>query len=204
MSRNAELDADMMAFVAEKFGIEFAQSIDSDYRHGVEIYSPRQFGTGNGYGTSKPKVSSKPSEAQMAFIASLLKQKGVERDLSELDKAKASKLIGELKALPNATVSRPAADKLEPGKYIKDGVVYEVAISGKGYPYAKELVIENGHSSFEYAPGAVRNLTAHDKLTLEQAEAYGHEHGVCCLCGRELTNPDSIERGIGPVCASKF
>lgn len=203
MSRNAELDADMMAFVAEKFGIEFAQSIDNDYRHGVDVYSPRQFGNGNGYGTSKPKPSSKPSEAQMAFIASLLKQKGVERDLSKLDKATASALIGELKALPNTTVSRPAA-KLEPGMYMKDGTVYEVAISGKGYPYAKELVISDGRSSFEYAPGAVKNLTASDKLTLEQAEAFGKEHTVCCMCARELTNPDSIERGIGPVCAAKF
>lgn len=25
--------------------------------------------------------------------------------------------------------------------------------------------------------------------------------GACCRCGRELTDPESIDRGIGPVCA---
>lgn len=32
----------------------------------------------------------------------------------------------------------------------------------------------------------------------------GKETGVCCCCGRELTDPNSIEAGIGPVCASKW
>ena len=30
-----------------------------------------------------------------------------------------------------------------------------------------------------------------------------HE-GRCCMCGRLLTDPDSIERGIGPVCLGKM
>jgi hypothetical protein len=34
--------------------------------------------------------------------------------------------------------------------------------------------------------------------------AYGQKTGTCGCCGRKLTNPDSIEAGIGPVCASKF
>jgi len=30
------------------------------------------------------------------------------------------------------------------------------------------------------------------------------EHmGICSMCGRTLTNPESIERGIGPVCAGR-
>lgn len=29
-----------------------------------------------------------------------------------------------------------------------------------------------------------------------------HE-GVCCCCGRKLTTPESIQRGIGPVCYSR-
>jgi hypothetical protein len=39
---------------------------------------------------------------------------------------------------------------------------------------------------------------------LECAMAYGKEIGECGRCGRTLTNPDSIDRGIGPVCAGKF
>jgi hypothetical protein len=36
------------------------------------------------------------------------------------------------------------------------------------------------------------------------AEAYGHLTGHCCICSRELTNPESVARGIGPICADKF
>jgi hypothetical protein len=32
---------------------------------------------------------------------------------------------------------------------------------------------------------------------------YGHEIGECGVCGRTLTNDESRERGIGPVCAAK-
>ena len=39
---------------------------------------------------------------------------------------------------------------------------------------------------------------------MRYAEAYGKRTGVCCCCGRELTNDESIERGIGPICAAKF
>jgi len=36
------------------------------------------------------------------------------------------------------------------------------------------------------------------------AARYGHELGVCGICGRTLTDPVSIEAGIGPVCAKRF
>lgn len=38
----------------------------------------------------------------------------------------------------------------------------------------------------------------------ESMERYGREIGHCGHCGRTLTNPESIERGIGPVCAGKM
>jgi hypothetical protein len=38
----------------------------------------------------------------------------------------------------------------------------------------------------------------------EAAEAYGHQTGSCSCCGRELTNSESVERGIGPLCAAKY
>lgn len=36
------------------------------------------------------------------------------------------------------------------------------------------------------------------------AVAYGQRTGNCCICGRELTAEESIERFIGPICAGKF
>ena len=43
---------------------------------------------------------------------------------------------------------------------------------------------------------------ANDPLTA--AIRYGKVSGECSCCGRELTDPQSIARGIGPICADKF
>ena len=39
---------------------------------------------------------------------------------------------------------------------------------------------------------------------LVAAMKYGKLSGRCCSCNRDLTDPVSIERGIGPICAGKF
>lgn len=36
------------------------------------------------------------------------------------------------------------------------------------------------------------------------AVAYGKRYGKCSVCGRTLSDADSINRGIGPVCASNY
>jgi hypothetical protein len=36
------------------------------------------------------------------------------------------------------------------------------------------------------------------------AIAYGRETGSCSVCGAELTAEDSVEAGIGPICAANF
>ena len=36
------------------------------------------------------------------------------------------------------------------------------------------------------------------------AKAYGKKFGKCSICARDLSDAESVERGIGPVCASKF
>lgn len=36
------------------------------------------------------------------------------------------------------------------------------------------------------------------------ATAYGRREGRCSMCGRHLTNGESIDRAMGPICASNF
>ena len=36
------------------------------------------------------------------------------------------------------------------------------------------------------------------------AVMHGKEYGTCAICGRELSDPESVTRGIGPICADKF
>lgn len=38
----------------------------------------------------------------------------------------------------------------------------------------------------------------------QEARDYGIETGKCGCCGRELTDPDSIANGIGPICADNW
>jgi hypothetical protein len=39
---------------------------------------------------------------------------------------------------------------------------------------------------------------------LNAAIAYGKKYGKCSVCGRTLTDEDSVGRGIGPVCAANY
>jgi hypothetical protein len=36
------------------------------------------------------------------------------------------------------------------------------------------------------------------------ARMHGRRTGNCCCCGRELTDPESISSGIGPICADRW
>ena len=123
----------------------------------------------------------------------------------------ARELIDALKDLPwkkrgaGAENSDPV---VEAGMYRKDGVIYKVqkAVHGSGNLYAKELLPpaeKGGKASFAYAKGAIRKLQASDRLSLEDAKKFGALYGSCCVCGRVLTKEESIEAGIGPICASR-
>lgn len=89
----------------------------------------------------------------------------------------------------------------ETGLYAKeDGTIVKVQRSRtSGRLYGKALD-EDGN--FEFDPKAIREVVR--KLTLEEAAAYGRRTGVCCACGRELTDPVSIEAGIGPICSTRL
>ncbi len=107
-------------------------------------------------------------------------------------------------ASPADAPTGPAAE----GTYrTPDGEIYRVviAVHGSGHPYARRLVVvEHGRADWEMAKGMVYRLRPEWKMTLEQAAEFGRLYGVCAHCSAPLTDPESIERGIGPVCARKF
>lgn len=39
---------------------------------------------------------------------------------------------------------------------------------------------------------------------VESARAYGKATGMCCCCGRTLTDPVSVANGIGPICEANW
>lgn len=58
----------------------------------------------------------------------------------------------------------------------------------------------------------VQPLTDEMKFELRQFATRGGEYlaevgketGNCCFCGRDLTDPESVALGYGPVCAAKY
>lgn len=39
---------------------------------------------------------------------------------------------------------------------------------------------------------------------LAAAIEHGHKTGNCAICAKALTDPESVQRGIGPICARRF
>lgn len=150
------------------------------------------------------------SPAQLGFLRTLCAEQGEEIRTS-YTKQEASDEITRLLENRDKPQVRTSGRITEDGMYIKDDVVYKVQIAknGSGRLYAKQLIehkAENGNSSwsFEYAAGAINRLNPADKMSLEQAQEFGKLYGVCCRCAADLTDEESIARGMGPICAGKM
>lgn len=145
-----------------------------------------------------------------------------------IGKAKASELIDwclkQKESIPPAPKAEPVYK--DAGLAVTEGIwlthtntddpkvwKIQVAHHGSGNLYGKLLTNTGQGKSgwqFVYESGVVGLVAGHlrsgtgEKLTPEKAAAFGHLYGVCCVCGATLTDEDSIERGIGPVCAGKI
>ena len=66
--------------------------------------------------------------------------------------------------------------------------------------------VQNGqfYASRDCSASAKDEVTKLLNDPMAYAEAYGKQTGHCCICSRELTDPQSVARGIGPICADKF
>lgn len=161
------------------------------------------------------------TDAQVRFVKKLVNDRvvtmldedpnavltAVLEDSGAVDRREVSKLIDAMLALPKR--SKPAVQVADLGYYLVDGNhLYVVSESQDGKRrYAKRLEFsEFGRATWVYARGAVQALAEQNipKLTVEEAAVLGRRHGVCVLCGRTLTDPASVEAGIGPICAGRL
>jgi hypothetical protein len=145
--------------------------------------------------------------------AALALEQGIEEaiELNEFALTDASATIERLKARLSylrakgacAAAKAPKSPLVDVGFYYADGTVYRVVPNqAKTSRYAKRLNFATGQ--WNYAAGVIGRLTAADALTTEQAAALGHQYDRCVCCGAELSDPDSVARGIGPVCAKRL
>lgn len=174
-----------------------------------------------------PNTAPRPATAaQLDYLRSLLTARQVPPaqrtviqaalDNGDMNAPTASVCITALRALPPQPRNAPAPQPVtEPGMYRRpDGTIARVQRSrqspdGRRRLYAKLLVTYTDpdgsqRAAYEYNPGLINRLSPADRMTPEQAQAYGRETGSCCVCARTLTNPDSIAAGIGPICSGRL
>jgi hypothetical protein len=74
-----------------------------------------------------------------------------------------------------------------------------------GETYAGKVAPDGAWNSTREAPaGLAAALSDLGDNLAERASAFGRETGTCCFCSRELTDPDSVSVGYGPVCATRY
>ena len=153
------------------------------------------------------------SNAQISYLRSLLitrvedeaeSQRFVEwldRKGHTLDKVTASEKIRKYAPMPEVRSIFAATPELDEGMYRMNDEIFKVYRTQAGHLATKQLI----EGCFEYTGRKpLHSLTAEHRMSLVEAQEYGRITGICCNCGRKLTNEESIEAGIGPICASKF
>lgn len=166
------------------------------------------------------------SPAQLSFVESLLRTREIPAEHAEftarlrtriengtLDKGDASAAIDWLKRRDIAVAAPVAAPEFEipAGRYAieVDGEVkfYRVdrPTEGRwtGYTFVKVQASDDFFPVRGHAAQVVLDAIRNDGV-LAATVRYGKEIGACGQCGRTLTKPESIEAGIGPICASRF
>lgn len=155
------------------------------------------------------------------------------KDSGNWTKRRISKAIDALLAMPDKPreeVKAAGGSQVEPpeGFHLLDDNIYsvKVAVHGSGKLIGRRLCTENAEAvkaawkewdeggrhgkqpklDWEYVGrrGVFWNLSEDTLMTMEQMQAMGHLYGICCSCGATLTKQESIDRGMGPVCARKF
>lgn len=160
------------------------------------------------------------SERQIAFVKSLLADREAPEGYSErmsesmaegvLSSREASAAIDYLKGLPKRPGARAAVVDLPLGIYTVADEIWRVGVSRTtGRKYAAklrgDLLTMGAKPKFDFVRGGMAILAREgERQSLGWAEAWGLEHGWCICCDAYLTDPKSVARGIGPVCATKY
>ena len=164
------------------------------------------------------------------FLASILSQHRAGRRLSERQITVASEIIAKLNAPKPAPVAAPETGTI--GIDAINALFQTALDNGLKKPQfrTRQLTVKLArlHSDTLYITGTAndtyygkvyrgeflaRREAPHGTLGVLQAIAadplraaveYGRSTGNCACCGRGLTDPTSVELGIGPICKGKW
>ena len=159
-----------------------------------------------------PKQGDAPSytatDKQKTFIRKLLEERSGNpaaeevrdllneaRESGSLTSLLASKAINDLLEIPKT--------EIEAGVYVlPEGNLVRVYFGQQSGHMLAKVVVDG---ELEYRGKAERVLAPGSrKATVEEVGAWGRSTGTCLVCGRQLDDPESVDRGIGPVCYGKI
>jgi hypothetical protein len=134
-----------------------------------------------------------------------------EDDPAPLDKAKASTWIKTLDEMKRKSGQARVESE---GVFEYDGSVYLVTTSKAGRLYARVYADPNGETEvarwheprsvkLTYAPGMMGKLREAHRASTERCHELSRLTATCVRCGAQLTDPESVARGMGPTCAAK-
>lgn len=158
------------------------------------------------------------TERQQRYVRDLLVSAGkltpeLDAMIPTLSRASISRWIEKARTLPRETTRERILSDVPEGRYAifneAAGAIrfYHVnkPTEGRwaGYVFVNVQAGDEQHS--------IRNRESRDAILAAIAAdpkaaslAYGRELGHCGVCGRTLTNPESIDAGIGPICAGRM
>lgn len=172
-----------------------------------------------------------PSDAQINYVLVLQAERVLpddykikeDHELRTMDKSDVSGLIGTLKLFRRADSGKAQPQWTMPsGRYaVKmhnqdwgrkqwQFFLVDKPTEGKwkGYTFIKRLIggAQDGGYRKVVMPAASREaaLRAIEANPKEAMLDFGLQSGSCGHCGRSLSNAESLERGIGPICAGKM
>lgn len=153
------------------------------------------------------------SPARLAMVQRFM-AKDVERAAAAVERAASAPVVEVGKIIAAFDAAREKGIKTP--RMRMDGVTFKAApMTGKN-PGAIYITGENSedylgkiiggklHTVSSCTPERHKAILDICADPLKAAVAYGKRTGTCSCCGRTLDNHESIEAGIGPICANKY
>ena len=127
--------------------------------------------------------------------------------VTKADGSEPKEIVGQIiKTEEGVTYAYPQKinGDLTPGLYrTGEGELREVKLTRNGQLVGYSIDNETAERDYLGKAG-LRGLTLDNQLSESEAQEFGKRTGTCVCCGRELTNEESRNLGIGPVCREKM
>lgn len=209
-STASEKQLGFIASLCQRLGLDPADYAPRDKSHASLI-----IGSLKKRVDAAPVAAAKPvgrpaTERQVEYVGDLMANRqwelladelAIPEDLTTLTAARASLLIDELRTLPRRKKGSAPAHGIRTGRYAwrdAEGVVHFYVVDRNG-----KIWVQAGPARHPYSGRLNEALEAIRADPKTAAALYGQELGHCGRCGLELTDEDSRQRGLGPICAGK-